>query len=206
MNNDTLLMIITIAGIFGVLAALWLAGITVWSIRIRKRAASIEKRLGLIVGSESPRRVLRLWHDDHFEETIVGTGRSSGSIMAKIRRLHQDAGITTDPAGAVVMVICGALVTGLCLYVVAKNPMVAGAAPPMVVLGYFWYLGARAGKRANLFDGQIIAALELVARSLRAGHPLLASFQLITEELEDPMRGIFAEILRQHQMGVSLEE
>jgi tight adherence protein B len=206
MSNDTLLTLITIAGTFGVLAALWLAFMLIYGTRLRNRDRAIEERLGLIVATDSPRRVLRLWHDDHFEETVVGTGRPSRSMIARIKQLHEDAGIQTDPMAATAMVIGGALFVGVAIYMVIPNPIFAIVAPFFIVLAYFWILGFRVGKRSGIFDNQIVASLELIARSLRAGHPLLASFHLITEEVEEPMRGIFAEILQQQNMGVSLEE
>jgi tight adherence protein B len=206
MSNDTLLTIITIAGTFGVLAAGWLAFMLLYGAKLRNRDRAIEHRLGLIVSTDSPRRVLRLWHDDHFEETVVGTGRPSSSTWTRIKRLHEDAGVHTDPVGALMMVLGAALVAAIGGYLLLGNPLLAAGAPFMIVLGYFWYLGFRVQKRAATFDNQIISALELIARSLRAGHPLLASFHLITEEVDDPMRGIFADVLQQQQMGVSLEQ
>jgi tight adherence protein B len=206
MSNQTLLTLITIAGTFGVLAALWLAFMLVYGTRLRNRDRAIEERLGLIVATDSPRRVLRLWHDDHFEETIVGTGRPSQSTLAKLRRLHEDAGVQTDPTVAMAMMLGGAMLAGVSVFVLMGNVLFAAMAPFLIVMGYFWVLGFRAQKRSGVFDNQIVASLELIARSLRAGHPLLASFHLITEEVDDPMRSIFAEILQQQHMGVSLEE
>ena len=56
-----------------------------------------------------------------------------------------------------------------------------------------------------LFDRQFVDALGLAARSLRAGHPLISTFHLVSEETAPPVRTVFAEICQQHSMGAELE-
>jgi tight adherence protein B len=51
-----------------------------------------------------------------------------------------------------------------------------------------------------------VDALDLSARSLRVGHPLVAAFRLISEEIAPPVNTIFSEICQQQALGVSLEE
>jgi len=61
-------------------------------------------------------------------------------------------------------------------------------------------------KQQALFETQLVDGLELASRSLRAGHPLLASFRLISEEIPNPLGGLFQKICQQQGLGVSLEE
>jgi tight adherence protein B len=73
------------------------------------------------------------------------------------------------------------------------------------MMAYSAWVGRRIRVRGAQFERQFIHALELAARSLRAGHPLLGAFQLISEELDEPVRTTFTEICQQHSMGVNLE-
>jgi tight adherence protein B len=57
-----------------------------------------------------------------------------------------------------------------------------------------------------MFEIQFVDALDLAARSLRAGHPLVGSFQLIAEEIAAPVSTVFAQICQQQALGSSIEE
>jgi tight adherence protein B len=58
---------------------------------------------------------------------------------------------------------------------------------------------------AAAFDRQLLDALDLVVRSLRANHPLLGALQLVSEEIPSPVGTLFGEICQQHGLGMSLE-
>jgi len=64
---------------------------------------------------------------------------------------------------------------------------------------------AKIGRRESLFEEQLMDAMELASRSLRAGHPLMGAFQLLSEEMAPPVRTVFADICQQHGMGADLE-
>ena len=49
-------------------------------------------------------------------------------------------------------------------------------------------------------------ALELIARSLRAGHPLVGAFRFVADELDPPVSLLFADICQQQALGLSLED
>ena len=69
-----------------------------------------------------------------------------------------------------------------------------------------WYTTNRISKREALFERQLVDGLELSARALRAGHPLLGAFHLISEEIPAPVGRIFAEICQHQSMGGSLDD
>ena len=61
-------------------------------------------------------------------------------------------------------------------------------------------------QQENLFERQLLDALGVAARSLRAGHPLVGAFQLIAEEINEPVGPIFGQIHRQQAFGNDLRE
>ena len=61
-------------------------------------------------------------------------------------------------------------------------------------------------KRANLFERQLVDALGVAARALRAGHPLVGAFQLISEEIGEPLGKIFGQIYQEQAFGSDLKE
>ena len=71
----------------------------------------------------------------------------------------------------------------------------------------FWsYKGKCISKREALFERQLLDGLGIAARALRAGHPLLGAFQLISEEIDEPIGDIFFRICHEQLLGLDLAE
>ena len=56
------------------------------------------------------------------------------------------------------------------------------------------------------FAAQLPEALELIARALRAGHSLAAGFNLVAQEMSDPIGGEFSRTFEEQNLGKPLEE
>jgi tight adherence protein B len=73
------------------------------------------------------------------------------------------------------------------------------------VLPLFW-LFMRRRRRINKFNQQLPEALELLGRSLRAGHSLAAGFGLVASEMQDPLGTEFGRAFEEQNLGISLDE
>lgn len=72
-------------------------------------------------------------------------------------------------------------------------------------LPFFW-VNMMKKKRITKFSMQLPEALEMLSRSLRAGHSLGAGFGLIAEEMPDPLAREFGRCFEEQNFGVSLEQ
>lgn len=72
-------------------------------------------------------------------------------------------------------------------------------------LPFFW-VNMMKKKRIGKFNQQLPEALEMLSRSLRAGHSLGAGFGLIAEEMPDPLAREFGRCYEEQNFGVSLEQ
>jgi tight adherence protein B len=70
---------------------------------------------------------------------------------------------------------------------------------------FFWVSWKRK-RRINKFNAQLPEALEMLSRSLRAGHSLGAGFGLISEEMQNPLAREFGRCFEEQNLGVSLEQ
>jgi tight adherence protein B len=61
-------------------------------------------------------------------------------------------------------------------------------------------------KRAGLFERQLVDALGIAARALRAGHPLAGAFQLVSEEIGEPLGSVFFRICQEQSLGLDLKD
>ena len=70
----------------------------------------------------------------------------------------------------------------------------------------FIYLKFMRKRRIAKFSSQLPDALEMLSRSLRAGHSLGAGFGLISAEMQDPLASEFGRAFEEQNLGVSLEQ
>lgn len=116
----------------------------------------------------------------------------------------------TDLALTVAMVLglcaIAAVVVGGGVWLVLPNPMFAavaaavGATAPVLVI-----LDAR-GRRSLKLSSQLPDALEMMVRSLRAGHGLNAAFRLVAQEMPLPVAMEFGRCFEEQRLGVSTKD
>lgn len=63
-----------------------------------------------------------------------------------------------------------------------------------------------AAKRRHRFQGQLVDALMILSSSMRAGLSILQSLEVLAQEALPPMSEETALLLKEHRMGLSLEE
>jgi tight adherence protein B len=70
----------------------------------------------------------------------------------------------------------------------------------------FAYLRYKRSKRLHKFEEQLPEALDLIARSLKAGHAFSSGLRLVSEEMEDPVRNEFGKTLNEINFGVAAQD
>ena len=73
-------------------------------------------------------------------------------------------------------------------------------------LSPIFYLKALKNKRIVRFTEQFPDALDMISRSLRAGHSFTAAMQLVASELSDPVSTLFKTAYDEQALGVSTRE
>jgi tight adherence protein B len=70
----------------------------------------------------------------------------------------------------------------------------------------FLALMNKRNRRQRLLSDQLPDALDFMGRALRAGHSMATAFQMMSEELPDPIAGEFRRVFEQHSLGASIED
>ena len=70
----------------------------------------------------------------------------------------------------------------------------------------FLYVLQKRRNRFLKFERQFPNAMDLVARSLRAGHPFLAGLKIVSEEIEDPISTEFKKTVEEITFGIETEQ
>ena len=207
MDLEQMRKLVVTGSAFGLVLALWSGAVLAWWWRSRSRREQLRRRLEL--GAEdtaSEGRRLRLWHEGEEVTAVVPELPRAPGLSLRLELLRRSAGIQA-PLRRIVARACGAAAcAALVLGIVTGDvlPAVVGAAA--VLMGIWAWAHKRAAKRDALFEAQLVDALDLSARSLRAGHPLLASFQLIADEVPAPVGALFGEVCQQQALGVPVDE
>ncbi len=117
------------------------------------------------------------------------------------------SGVTVDPRRWALIIgglVIGGGVAGLML---SHNGFVAiGAALALGVGGPFGYLTFQASARAKAISLQLPNALEVMVRSLEAGHPIPTAISLVGRELPDPLGSEFGMAADEIAYGATLEQ
>lgn len=79
------------------------------------------------------------------------------------------------------------------------------AGPPVAVLAPLIYLKFKAGRRAKRLSVQLPDALDVIVRSLEAGHPVPTAIALVGREMVDPIGSEFGMMADEIAFGATLE-
>jgi len=94
--------------------------------------------------------------------------------------------------------ILGVLLFKSILFAVAG--VIAGLFIPNIILK------ARDSQRRQKFNSQILDAIMILSSSLKGGLSLLQAFEVLVEEMPEPMSQEIGLVVRENKMGVSLED
>lgn len=205
-DPDVVLVVVASVSAFGLVLMLWVAGVWLWAMRRAKLEHQRRERLGLADPGEGAARMLRLWYEGEQVTTWVADDPRRRGMGRRFREMHQAAGMSA-PLQSILLGLLGTIAAlSLAAYLWTGSSIAAAGAAATGLLVFWAYVKRQISNRGMLFDLQLIDALGLAARSLRAGHPLGGAFHLIAEEVPAPVGTVFAEICEQSKLGASHED
>ena len=194
------------ASVFALVLAFWCGALWLWSLRRKSHKRKVEQQLGLVDPQSSSTRVLRLWYDGQEATTAVPDAVPRRSLKKKLHKLRDDAGLRAPLQSLVLAIVGSCTLVFVFAFALTARPLLGVAAVGTILMILWIVLTHRVSRRMTVFEEQLVDALDLAARSLRAGHPLIGAFQLVSEETPGGVGSLFGEVCQQQQLGVSLEE
>jgi tight adherence protein B len=117
------------------------------------------------------------------------------------------SGVSYEPRKWAVMAGGAALATALAVAVPLKHPLLALPLGAAVGLGGpLLVLKVRAGRRSKQLGFQLPQALDVIVRSLEAGHPVPTAVALVGREMADPVGTEFGMAADEIAYGATLEQ
>lgn len=166
--------------------------------RVRDRLKALSPTQGGVKqndGSVVRKQAAQSWFGDMMQSIPNGTS---------LELLLYRAGMPTTPLRFMLFtVLAGAF--GYLTLTVFADPVRGSLG---VLAGFVPYLLIRsmANKRMRRFEEQLPEGLELLTRSLRAGHGLGSGFHLVGEEMEDPIGTEFGIVAEEVRFGLDLRD
>ncbi|MFD2055879.1 type II secretion system F family protein [Mesorhizobium calcicola] len=162
------------------------------------------------------RRIKRLREDAPAEQTLQGLLQERGLTASgdfifgavALNRLYTQSGITGNPLAFAVVFLLAGLVVALML------PLLLGYSVPVAIIAFLLVgfalpllvLRRARNKRIQKFAAQLPNALDMIVRSLRAGHPTSVAIGLVAREMPDPLGTEFGIVSDEITFGLSLEQ
>ena len=102
--------------------------------------------------------------------------------------------------------VCGVVIGGI-VYVTGSSPLVSGLAALAGSLGFpRWLLSFLAKRRQKQFLTEFVNALDIIVRGVKSGLPLNDCLRMIAEEIAEPVKSEFVEVVEQQKVGVPLSK
>jgi tight adherence protein B len=155
---------------------------------------TVNRRLRMLASGADPEEVLRL-----LRRRRQADGLARIPMLREWHSLVVQSGITTDPSRLLIVVLAAA--AGLYLLLLALGFAGVVALPLVLIIGValpVTILIQIRSRRAREISRQLPDGIDLMVRSLRAGHPLNTAFQVIAREMPDPLgseMGIIADAI-----------
>lgn len=179
-----------------------LGGIFLLFADMRSPDAVVGRRLRATSGpTRQQRATLQLLREQNTDGVLGGVTAKMPSVKEAIR--ESGLGVNTSQL-LMVMVAMTLAAFVMFFYGVGMGILMSFAGSVLLGLGGPWYtLKFMSKRRIRKFLVQLPSALDLMVRSLEAGHPVLVAMGLVADEMDDPIRTEFAILVNEISYGLS---
>lgn len=166
------------------------------------RHRALNRRLQMMGRESDARVVLRTLRREKSQGAILAR------LLPRLDRLIAQAGATMSVTR--LLVIMGAL--WLAIFAVAKITLIAPLAIALALASAVAFvvpvgvLMLKRKKRLRRFGEQLPEVLDLIVRSLSAGHPLATALALVAKQMGDPIGTEFGILVDETTYGIGMDE
>lgn len=140
---------------------------------------------------------------------LVEEARSEGDkkfLIGGFITLHRQSGVTQPLYFyGIVAALLSVLLFILLTRAIGAPTTRVFVAIPMAGFLVYYYLRTKRKKRIRAFVEKLPDTLEVIVRSLRAGHPLNAGLRLVAEEMPEPIGPEFETLVSQVSLGSAVD-
>jgi tight adherence protein B len=121
-------------------------------------------------------------------------------------RLVMQSGVSINAKTILVLMLAGTIAICGGAYAVTRNGLLASALALVVGVGIpLQFLRIARGRRIRKFEAQLPDGIDVMVRSLRAGHPIPVSLSMVAREMPDPAGTEFGMAFDEMTYGLDTE-
>lgn len=169
-----------------------------------RREAKVNRRLRLLEqGADREEVMVKLRKERERHQNARGTPLFS-IVFEKAEQGH----VALAPR-TIVMIMGAIAVVSFIIFSIATPAALLVRIVVALALGYasvFIWLRGRARMRLQQFEEQLPDAVDLIVRSLRIGHPLIAAVNIVAQEMADPLASEFGLIADEATYGMPITD
>jgi tight adherence protein B len=180
----------------------------------REGREAVNRRMQMLEGGATTREVFETLRRKPREKiNLLGPFSDLGG---KLDHLIQQTGMTVSMPRVIVIMGALSVMTFLAVIVFSRGGVIAGSLVGMLsvfalslgvgIVGPIGFLQYKKSVRLRLFAEQLPDALDIMVRSLQAGHPISAAMTLVTKEMPDPIGTEFGIAVDEMTYGLELRE
>lgn len=126
--------------------------------------------------------------------------------LNRLERFVVQADVKQPLGFFLLLTAASAAAAGALIFLISRSIPVSILFALLAALVPWGYLAIRKKRRLAQFEQQLPDALDMIARSLRAGHAFTGGMQMVVMEFADPARAEFRKTLDEINFGVSYED
>jgi len=173
--------------------------------RMRKDA------LGSLKGHDHPQQAQQPRASVVRSGSDVGDGflRFLADKVPQLWDLHHlliQSGLSWSLEGFLMRTVALGTILGLVCFVGLQSPMIAAVAWVLGALIPYVYVRFKKSRRLLQLENQLPDAIDLIARAVRAGHPLSEGLRMASEEVPEPLASEFRVTFEEQKFGLPFEE
>lgn len=201
------MIILIIATLFFIAILLFLVAFYTWYYSVKTSPAfELKKRLRKLALETGERIPADLRLEILLEMTNIEKFLFKFKLMRKLDALLDKAGLKHD-LKIFLLVVLTLAATGFFLGLILRRGIIfpiifllAAASIP------FFYLHFKKVKRILHFTEQLPNALDMISRSLKAGHSFVTAVKMVGSEMSEPVSGIFKTVYDEQTLGLSIKD
>lgn len=160
------------------------------------------------------RRLARLKDDVSQQENLRKLLRERGltasgdyiSSLVRLNRLYVQSGVAGNPLVFLAWFVgVGVVVAMALMFLRMPFPVATAIGLACTLILPWWFLRRARARRLRAFERQLPNALDMIVRSLKAGHPTSVAIGLVAREMPDPLGTEFGIIADEVSFGADLE-
>ena len=207
MGPERLINVVIMVFVFGLIFSVWGICICLWIVQYLRKVHSAREKLGIDggKGGKDESGMLRLWYDSHPDDRPTKPSKKK-SLSEYMKKIKSQAGWHA-PIKMIVLRLLAIVVSAFVITYVLSGGIVAALGASAATAFILWsYIQKIIARQTALFERQLADALGISSRALRAGHPLVETFQLIADEIGEPLGGVFARVCQEQALGLGLKD